>query len=402
MRNSITHCRIRVLAVMVIPVQLIRLFVASPGELSEERKRINDVVSEINLILGNMPVRLELLKWETHTRPSFGSEPQAVIDEQIGDEYDIFIGILWTKFGLPTSDASSGTEHEFRRAYSRYREDPRSVKIMLYFKDGDVSPSQIDAEQLLKVQQFKKEVGTLGAFYQTYRTPDEFVNLVRVHLAMEAQERGRTRASDKAARSSATPSKILDSIRELGSGLGFVELTEIFHESFTEMAKRTKTLTDSANGFANGIRELTTKLNDVPQGLDASSLTRHLSRSAGEMAKQLRLLATSIEAETPIIGKLYRRGTNAVARAAMIWGEFAGRESLRTLIGSMQSHRESVNKTRLTLQSFRDTISRGPKTTSALIAAQNQAITAYDGLIGEYHDIEQHALALERELEKIR
>jgi hypothetical protein len=390
---------------MVIPVQLIRVFVASPGELSEERKRLDDVVKEINLILGNSAVRLELLKWETHTRPGFGSEPQAVIDEQIGDEYDVFIGILWTKFGTPTSDASSGTEHEFRRAYRRYKQDPASVKIMLYFKDGDVSPSQIDAEQLLKVQQFRKEVGMLGALYQTYRTPDEFVNLVHVHLAREVHEISATKTPDRspAGRTNGGLSKALDSITELGPDLGYVELMEIFGESFDEMNKRTEAFTNSLNAFSKEMKDLTAKLNNVPRGLDVSSRKRYLKRSASEMAKQLRLLSTSADAEGPMISKLYRRGTNAVARAAAIAGKFseALSETPQQLIDPMRSYRETVNSMRLTLQSFRDGIQHGPKATSVLIAAQEQAVASLDRLIGEYRDIEQHTLELEKGLKRM-
>ena len=42
-----------------------------------------------------------------------GSDPQQIINSQVSDEYDIFIGILWTRFGTPTERAGSGTEEEF-------------------------------------------------------------------------------------------------------------------------------------------------------------------------------------------------------------------------------------------------------------------------------------------------
>jgi hypothetical protein len=43
--------------------------------------------------------------------------PQGLIDERMKiDEADVVIGIFWKRFGTPTSNAASGTEHELRRA----------------------------------------------------------------------------------------------------------------------------------------------------------------------------------------------------------------------------------------------------------------------------------------------
>ena len=74
---------------------------------------------------------LELLRWETSTRPGIGSEPQDIINSQIGDEYDVFIGILWGRIGSPTSKADSGTLEEFERARARWEADSGSVEIIL-------------------------------------------------------------------------------------------------------------------------------------------------------------------------------------------------------------------------------------------------------------------------------
>ena len=68
---------------------------------------------------------LDLLRWETHTRPGIGQSAQDVINPQIGDDYDIFLGMFGIRFGTPTREWQSGTEEEFRRALSRFkRSDP--------------------------------------------------------------------------------------------------------------------------------------------------------------------------------------------------------------------------------------------------------------------------------------
>ena len=68
--------------------------------------------------------------------------PQGIINKQIG-EYDIFIGMMWKRFGTPTGKAGSGTEEEFRLAYE-YWETTKSVMILFYFCQAPFMPRVCD------------------------------------------------------------------------------------------------------------------------------------------------------------------------------------------------------------------------------------------------------------------
>jgi len=97
-----------------------RLFIASPGDVASERDALDRVVREVNQTHGApLGYVIELWRWETHAVPG-GGRPQAVINDQI-PEYDIFIGIMWRRFGTPTGVAGSGTEEEYRIAYFQPR-----------------------------------------------------------------------------------------------------------------------------------------------------------------------------------------------------------------------------------------------------------------------------------------
>jgi hypothetical protein len=61
--------------------------------------------------------------------------------KQIGDKYDIFIGMLSTKFGSRTPRAGSGTEEEFNRGYGRFIKNPNELRIVFYFKDPELRAS---------------------------------------------------------------------------------------------------------------------------------------------------------------------------------------------------------------------------------------------------------------------
>ncbi len=178
---------------MARKVTILRVFAASPTDVAEERAALEEIVRELNLTWGNnIGLSLDLVKWETHAYPGIGSDAQAVINEQIADDYDIFVGIMWTRFGTPTGRAGSGTAEEFERAYSRFKSDPNQIRIMFYFNDAPVPPSQLDPEQLSLVQKFRGELGQKGDLYWTYTTREEFSQLLRIHLSRQVQAWGKS------------------------------------------------------------------------------------------------------------------------------------------------------------------------------------------------------------------
>ena len=168
---------------------LLQVFVASPSDVAEERKIVTSVIKDINLTEGDVHnIRLEPIKWETHSRPGFGEDAQDVINQQIGDDYDIFLGIMWGRFGSPTQRAGSGTEEEFDRALARRKASPESVEIMFYFKNAGIPPNEIEPEQLAKVQAFKARISSEGGLYHEFKDAEEFRTNVRRDLTRVIQD----------------------------------------------------------------------------------------------------------------------------------------------------------------------------------------------------------------------
>lgn len=120
----------------------IRVFVASPGDVTVERAALGRVVRDVNLAIDAFaPDRaiVELPEWETDVVPGMG-RAQGVINRQIGD-YDFLVGIMWRRFGTPTGVAGSGTEEEFRRAYRQW-EATGSPEILFYFSSRRPRPAR--------------------------------------------------------------------------------------------------------------------------------------------------------------------------------------------------------------------------------------------------------------------
>src|ERR1700750_620430 len=93
-------------------VRLLRLVVASPGDVQRERNLVQIVANEVDREYGaDLGLRIEVLRWETDAFPAFHLQgPQKLIDSILNiADCDILVGIFWKRFGTPTLDANSGT-----------------------------------------------------------------------------------------------------------------------------------------------------------------------------------------------------------------------------------------------------------------------------------------------------
>jgi hypothetical protein len=159
----------------------LRVFVASPSDVAEERGALKRLVRDINDVLTYLdPARnlhIELVGYETDSYPDLGS-PQDVINRQIPVDYEIFIGIMWKRCGTPTKVAPSGTIEEYRRACEKRKQGGRP-RIMFYFCDEPIAlPSEEELTQLAEVLKFRREVNEIG-LTASYPTHAEFTEHVR-------------------------------------------------------------------------------------------------------------------------------------------------------------------------------------------------------------------------------
>ena len=127
----------------------LRVFIASPGDVEEERDLVSLIVEELRRNVARLvSVELETIRWETHAWPDVGDDAQDVINRELGN-YDVFVGIMWKRFGTRTKRAPSGTAEEFERAYAYFTAYGRP-KIMFYFRAKPFFPADLS-----QLRQFK-------------------------------------------------------------------------------------------------------------------------------------------------------------------------------------------------------------------------------------------------------
>jgi formylglycine-generating enzyme required for sulfatase activity len=165
-------------------LQELRLVVASPEDVRAERDAVDDVVSELNRgAADERGLVLKVTRWERDSFPGFhGGGPQALIDSILRIPHcDIFVGILWKRFGTPVADALSGTQHEFDLAYEAWKKTGHP-QILFYFNRKPYSPkAEEELIQWQAVLRFQKGFPKEGLWWH-YNGKANFKELLRSHL----------------------------------------------------------------------------------------------------------------------------------------------------------------------------------------------------------------------------
>ena len=308
---------------------------------------VKRAVDELNgIVKQTMNVQLEILMWETDSYPSAGIDAQDIINSQIGDDYDIFIGMMWQRFGTPTGRAGSGTEEEFERAYNRFVETKGETKIMLYFSSKPISPDDIDLDQLSKVKAFKKRVESMGVLYGSFNDVDSFEKILKMHLTRHLSEivKITEKKSDVTAFSSAIvvkPTVDLDGDDENG----YLDLVEIFSENFSQVEKVLVKMGSYIEDLGEQMDRKSAKLdalNKIPNGRSTQSFRALIDSVASDIMNYVNL--TNIELTR--YHDLFTSGIDAFSAALTIEETSNGKkdaEELQELINAIDFTKSSIS-----------------------------------------------------------
>ena len=389
---------------------ILQVFVASPSDVADERAGLEDVIRELNSTWGRtLGCRLDLVRWETHAVPGLGQDAQDVVNRSVPQDADIVIGILWSRFGTPTHRADSGTREEFDTALARYRRDQSSVRIMFYFKDEPLAPSQMDPDQLRHIQEFQIELGDLGGFYWKFNTLEEFQNLVRVHLSRVVQEWAQPAAglpsAGQAGTGPATPDSptSADAQREEeAEEEGLLDLVDEANDAFAKLMELAERMTGAIKELGEKTTQRTQELQDLhPErgSYDIKAAKRISARAAADLTEY----SARTEVDIPIFAEALATAMASLGRAASISIEFDRRNvgGLQGLFGQARSLRETLTLTSSNLHSFRDSIEGMPRITSDFNKAKRRALSTMASLLREFETGVSHVGELEESLDQI-
>ena len=154
---------------MVDNARCVKIIIASPSDVKAERESILQIFSRWNSAHSN--VHLEPLMAESGAIPEMGNHPQHILNKQLVEKGDLLIAIFWSKIGTPTPTAKSGTIEEIREFIKI--KGPSRVMIYFCIRPLQVSPGDLEPEEIQAVNDFKSEMRT-QCFYKEFESTDQF------------------------------------------------------------------------------------------------------------------------------------------------------------------------------------------------------------------------------------
>lgn len=358
------------------------VLVASPSDLEAERARLEDVVRELNLTWSRtLALRLELVRWETHGYPGVGGDPQDVLNCELTDEPDIFIGMMWGRYGTPTSRAGSGTEEEFSRALARHRADPRAVRIMFYFKDAPIAPSAIDPDQIGRVQRFQASLGSEGALYWKFGALDEFERLLRLHLARQIQEF--IAGNNMRKTTPPPPAGSVETTMADQEELGLLDFLDQVDEYFGSLNEITERITSETTSFGRRMEQRTREVNDATAESRGQVGRREARALIEKAAGDMEQFVARMKTEIPLFRETLRKGADSASRAALIGAAMAteDRQQVREARNGLVTFRDALAGAHGSMDSFRVSVQGLPRMTAVLNRAKRETATVLQEVV---------------------
>jgi hypothetical protein len=155
---------------------VLNIFIGSPGDVTEEREIAKSVVDRINNYVAiNLDLVVELRGWED-TIPGY-SRPQKLINEDVM-RCDLFLGLMYKRWGSPSGKYTSGFEEEFAIAQKRM-ESGDLKDIWLFLRNISQDFLEDPTDQLLKVLDFRKKIQSeKKLLYKTYNNVMDWEKLL--------------------------------------------------------------------------------------------------------------------------------------------------------------------------------------------------------------------------------
>jgi hypothetical protein len=364
---------------------VLQVFVASPSDVSDERGALETVIAQLNQVWSrSLGITFELIRWETNVHPSFSSDPQAVINEQIDVDYDVFIGIFWGRLGTPTPREESGTIEEFERAYTRFQRTKELPEIMLYFKDAPISPSKIDARQLQALQEFKDSVAPRGGIYSVFEDQAGFESSLRAHLAAIAQKFSSQRRSTSTAVLAPNDPRTEDT-PEISSDddYGIIDYIEIYEARMADMNSAITLINEATVRVGEQLNQRSVEINSGI-AIDPKAARRLIKRAADDM----NIYADTLNSQVSLLSTSRKVAFDSLTNSLALRGEFRGQEQdLHTLRQTLASLIDSTSAAKSGMSGMRAAANGLPRISKELNQAKRSVVSRLDLFLSEIDSI---------------
>ncbi|MEX0720299.1 MAG: DUF4062 domain-containing protein [Balneolaceae bacterium] len=361
--------------------KVIQIFLSSPDDVMKERKVVLDVANEINTEYGEFKnFEIKVLHWEKDASPGISNNGvQDYIQEQIGYNYDIYLGILWRRFGSPTDQYKSGTEQEFHEAYDRFLKGGDVDIIFLFKKNmGEIDIDNIDVNQLQMVQNFKKEL------HEKEILTSKFSDQKELHQNLKRILTKKSLALLDASNVQVLEGEEKPQDREEFLDLGLLDYIETFQEQL-ELANQTmQGIAEKTEWIAGRFNYHTKKLNkfSIENQRDIQKHLPALKILTKKVAKDMDKYANDIKPASVKFEEYFGNANNALVESLnIVIADGGNRQEVTNAQMEVLKMLSSIENAIQEVQSFRGIINSFPNFYSVLNRAKLNMTNAIDDMI---------------------
>lgn len=370
-------------------MRIYEVFISSPSDVNLERDVVQEAIEQINRYNGSKEgYRLNPLRWESDVSSQFGSHPQKIINEQIGDDYDIFVGILCNRFGQKTELYESGTEEEFYRAYERFDSLRRTPEILFFFKDARKSNSPIDADQYIKVSEFKKCIGKFG-IYEDFDSSESLRAKVTTAL-LKAIDRMKKDSPDVSDRSEAQAVPLLASseyalvnVDDFDEDIGIIDLTEMVYVSFEVVTDNLETMGAATGKLGERLQFGTDEITNMQRTGDVRKDQGKAKVIIEKIAAEMQRYCHKLDQCIPSAQKEFSTALRCMQHAVIISHQdgVSDQEDMATLVKELVDLNSIVKIAYEQIGELLEAVSKTPRMTSKLNQAKRRTIKSINDLL---------------------
>ncbi len=187
--------------------KLIRVFLAHTSDVSAEKAQAERAVARVNPRIEYLRYEFRFDVWEK-IGPKWG-HAQETINTDLVEKCDIFVGVLWRRWGRPSGQYSSCFDWEFSLAEDRWKKSSGLMpEIWLYFRErGELASDRPvrGRKQLEQVIRFEKKIcAEQRGLIARYKSPRRFGGLFEQMLHKYVGERVQQELSSPARSGQAT------------------------------------------------------------------------------------------------------------------------------------------------------------------------------------------------------
>jgi len=377
-----------------------------------ERDLIDAAVDEVSRDT-TLATKLESVRWERDTFSARGLDGQDVVNDQIVADHDILIAVFGTRLGTPTPRAASGSAEEIMYAIENGNKRFKGKNVQVYFKRVQVSITDIDLQEVAKLNQFKSDLKKAGLMCLEFDTNEQLSKLVRMGLkgavktfresngpeeplavVNSEQSLAPQDANEKVAADTETLSQ--------DEGFGYLDYAEI-HETSLERAAF------HMNRFGSLLEEFGAELSKQLSEIQAANLNQKTSKEKKALlngaAKSINDFAVRLKDEVRQTSEHYKTGMEALnsyfALRQADDPKLEREEERAKFLEVIEDMIAVVAKSRPSIQLFADTVEEMPRVTFEMNEAKKRLAQTLSQALKLYDELEARLLALRSVLEPL-